>query len=54
MLLQERGNAIRRLRTLADPVVDALEVNAKIFLVLKANRVKKANTLNIPAVPTIT
>src|SRR5210317_1756142 len=54
MLLQESGNAIRRLCALANPVVYALEVNPQILLVLTTNRIKKANTLKMPAIPTIT
>jgi hypothetical protein len=54
VLFQQRGNTIGRLCALANPVVYALDVNPKIFLVITTNRVEKANTLDIPAIPAIT
>jgi hypothetical protein len=51
VLFQQRGNTIGRLCAQANPVVHALDVNPQIFLVVTTNRVKKANTFDIPAVP---
>jgi len=34
-------------------MIDPLEIDAQIFFVFLANRVEKAHTLNVPAVPTI-
>ena len=54
MLLQERRNAVRRLGALANPVVDALEVHPEIFLVVAADRVEEANSLDVAAITAIT
>ena len=47
MRLQQRGNPLGRLRALLDPVIHALEVDTQVFLVLPANRVEEADTLDI-------
>ena len=53
MRLEKRFHTIRYLRALANPVVDAFQINTKILLRFLANRVEESKTLDIPAVPTI-
>jgi hypothetical protein len=53
MLLQKRGNAIRRPRSLINPEVDPLDINAKVFFVILAYGVKKPKAFNVPAVTSI-
>lgn len=53
MLLQKRGNAIRRLCALINPEIDSLEIYAKIFFVILANGVKESKAFNVPAITSI-
>ena len=53
MRLQQRGNPFGRPGALLDPVIHAFEVDAQVLLVIPANRVEEADTLDIAAVPTI-
>ena len=53
MRLQKRCNTIGRPGALPDPVIHALEIDTQVLLVLPANRVEEADTLDIAAVPTI-
>ena len=53
MRLQKRLDPVGRLRALANPVIDAFEVDAQILLRLLAERIEKSQSLDVPPVPTI-
>ena len=53
MTFKQRGNAIRGLCALPDPVVCPIEIDPQIFLMLLANRIEKTDPLQVAAVPTI-
>ena len=53
MRFQQRGNALRRLSALADPVVDPLDVDAQIFFMVLSDRIEEPNSLDVTAVTTV-
>ncbi len=52
--LEQRSHSVRRLGALANPILDPLHINAKLFLIALGYRVKEAQSLYIAAVTTIT
>jgi hypothetical protein len=54
MRFQQRGNAIRRLCALPNPILYSVNIDTQILFMVFADRIEVTHTFDVPAIPTIT